>query len=228
MKTRNLEKPIIFENPGSRFSDPRHSRTMGPKAQQIAQLVARGFGRQNDPEMDADTKRHVDSADSVMTAEIDGKIVGVAMFGTSAHDKRVLELQGVVVDPDVQGHDIATELVRARLGRTSMFGFKSEVRLVTAHTRNPAILRLLGKIAGSEGNVYPTGDAPELRKLALGIPDTSLGEDGIAYHVDRYPEGGLYGGEDPGVALAGTFAGLANPRTALVVVADVRRQKVQP
>jgi hypothetical protein len=121
--------------------------------------------------------------------------------------------------------------------------------LITAHTRNPALLGMLGKVCGL-ANVYPL--AKELVDLhadvfvnpligyARQVPHTTVEpERHAAYHVDRYDEGGLYGKEDPtdapikkpstihGGTLKEAFPGLRNPRTALVVVADYNRRRYE-
>ncbi len=122
-----------------------------------------------------------------------------------------------------------------------------EQNLITCHTRNPAILKMLARVCRGSNNVYPIHKdygpdcfaaafseemQPPIRpssRLALEIPGTTIGPDGIAYHVDRYDEGGLYGRAvgDPAdrpahgyPRLKDRFVGLRNPRCALVVVAD--------
>jgi hypothetical protein len=58
---------------------------------------------------------------------------------------------------------------------------------LTAYTRNPRLLRVLGAVA-------QTKDV--LARQSVALPDATV-HDGIAYHIDRYAPTGLYGMFDP-------------------------------
>lgn len=101
--------------------------------------------------------------------------------------------------------------------------------LVT-YTRNPSVLKMIASITDS---VYPFEQEESLRNVALAMEGAELGDDGVTYHVDRYPEGGLYGTKDPAEtifdgskkALRDRFQGLVNPRSALIAVAQLRKEE---
>lgn len=139
---------------------------------------------------------------------------------------RAVELAGVVVHPRAQAHDVGTRMVKSYMS-------SQESKLVTAHTRNPAILRMLGRVCG-EHSVYPLNQSQAHRELAMQIPDASLASDGAVYHIKRYGDDGLYGNGDPAdrrinatQTLKERFTGLNDPGTALVVIAEVATEGVQ-
>ncbi|HEY8999082.1 MAG TPA: hypothetical protein VIM53_02060 [Candidatus Saccharimonadales bacterium] len=135
----------------------------------------------------------------------------------AAFGGRAVEVGGVVVRPGFQTRRVGTLLVAEYVREVG-------AKLLTAHTRNPAILRLFAEVCGGEQNVYPLGGTPELAELAQQIPHATTGS-GVTYHIDRYDEGGLYGHGDPADRPSGEFKSLKqrfplleNERTALVVI----------
>ncbi|MCA9340692.1 MAG: hypothetical protein KDA17_07280 [Candidatus Saccharibacteria bacterium] len=98
---------------------------------------------------------------------------------------------------------------------------------MSTFTRNPSILRMMAHVASI---LYPIQQSDTLRSLAALHPSTTL-IGGIAYHIHRYGESGLFFGEDPadrlygasGVSLKKQFDGLKSVRNALVVTAEVRK-----
>ena len=150
-----------------------------------------------------------------------------------------VELSGVVVDPAIHKKGEGAKMLDSYMQSV-------EQNLIICHTRNPAILKMLARVCRGSYNVYPIHKdygadcfaaaffednyrpkrpAPH---LALQIPGTTMDTDGVAYHVNRYEEGGLYGpAGDPADRpahgyhrLKDRFVGLRNPRSALVVIAD--------
>ena len=103
---------------------------------------------------------------------------------------------------------------------------KMDVRILTAHTRNPSLLRALGNATGGLGRVYPLEGQLSQDLVTLMPYITQI--DGIYYHVNRYGDDGLYGQSDPAerpvstgdLSLKSRFVGLENIGTALVVVAS--------
>jgi len=64
---------------------------------------------------------------------------------------------------------------------------------IVAYTRNPALLRAVGRACG-QANVL---DYDNPMELAANIPHATLEEDGHIYHIGRYAPDGLYGSFDP-------------------------------
>lgn len=97
---------------------------------------------------------------------------------------------------------------------------------LTTYTRNPRILRMIGRVSGA---IYLLVDDPMLRDMAAGMNGASMRD--VAYHLDRYGEDGLFHGGDPadgsveanGVSLRQRYQELASVRNALVIAARVRR-----
>lgn len=138
-------------------------------------------------------------------------------FGGSA-----LELAGRAVHPDMQGRGIGS-------GMLDRFLNTHPVEYLTTYTRNPAVLRMIGNVATS---LYPLVDDPELYTIATQMSNAIPVED-ATYHIDRYPPGGLFRGDDPAdLAIATTpqplkqrFALLESERNALVITAKINGEK---
>ena len=134
-----------------------------------------------------------------------------AYFGEKA-----AELSGIVTHPS---H-------RKNLGFAMVQKYTEQInpeRLI-AYTRNPALLRLLGKTCKKLDLLRQ--DNPD--EIALMIPHATVGEDGILYHIDRYAPKGLYGDQDPadssynGEILKDRCKLLANKNTALAISINPR------
>lgn len=99
--------------------------------------------------------------------------------------------------------------------------------LLITYTRNPRILRMVARTASA---LYPVDDDSQLTELATSLPNVTM-VDGVAYHLNRYGEQGLFRGEDPasrpfhpdGIPLKQQFTELISVRNALAVVARTRR-----
>jgi len=123
---------------------------------------------------------------------------------------RAIELAGIVIDPSFQEKGTGTKLVRE-------FTRQHSANHLTAYTRNPRLLRVLGAVA-------QTKDV--LARQSIALPNTTL-HDGIAYHIDRYAPTGLYGMFDPadneydGQVLKTRATLLTNPNNALAVAVEL-------
>lgn len=128
---------------------------------------------------------------------------------------RAAELAGIIVDPSVQQHGIGTHLV-------GDFVREHAPERLTAYTRNPSVLRVLGSV-GMVDDVLQH-DNPE--RVAETLEHATV-HDGILYHVDRYAPDGLYVTFDPatrrynGDVLLERYAMLSNKNTALAVSVDL-------
>lgn len=104
-----------------------------------------------------------------------------------------------------------------------------EPRYLTTYTRNPSILKM---ISGISSELYPLQSSYELSALASEMPYASFDTNGVAYHVNRYGEGGLFSGFDPAdlpldndrQPLKEQFSGLRNIRSALVIAARINSE----
>lgn len=148
-----------------------------------------------------------------------------------------VELSGIVVRPDAQGHGVGPKMLKAYMR-------SAEQDHITAYTRNPALLSILAKSCGYY-SVYPLNiprseeellmaatsvfpPYPHERMAAL-LPHATIGEDGVAYHVNRYGGEGLYGelSDDPAdrpfgdsmATLKEVYPRLKDKGTALIAVA---------
>ena len=126
---------------------------------------------------------------------------------------RAVELAGIIVDPDLQQKGIGSEIVQEFLN-------DNPADHLTAYTRNPAILRILGTVARQ---------TDVLLQLSSPLPHTTLHE-GITYHLDRYGPNGLYGRDDPADreyndrVLKERCILLAEPGNALAVSVDLTKE----
>ena len=105
------------------------------------------------------------------------------------------------------------------------------VEMLTTYTRNPNILRMIGRVATT---IYPLEQDKLLMDAAASMPlATNIGE--AHYHINRYGKGGLYRGDDPAVnpltptsdQLKECFTPLSNTRHALIVAAQVPKGATQ-
>lgn len=76
--------------------------------------------------------------------------------------------------------------------------------------------------------VAPLDESLELDRITGMMPSASE-YDGMYYHINRYPAGGLFQGEDPAVndvtagqSLVGRFPLLKNKSNALIIAGKVR------
>lgn len=98
--------------------------------------------------------------------------------------------------------------------------------LLMTYTRNPHVLRMIGRIAA---DVYPLVQDESLENLTMAMPYATK-HDNAVYHINRYDEGGLFRGVDPAKSTAATaplrlderFELLSNSRHALVVAASIK------
>lgn len=125
-----------------------------------------------------------------------------------------IELAGIMVDPMFQKSGIGTKMVKEFLTGQSC-------DYLTAYTRNPGVLRILGKV----GCVNDILD----QKPAIDMP-YAIEYEGVTYHIGRYGPNGLYGEEDPadrminGVVLKERCKLLVNPNNALALAVAVNRK----
>ena len=134
---------------------------------------------------------------------------------------RAIELAGRVIRPDYQGQGIGAALL-------GQFVEAHQPSLLTTYTRNPSVLKMMRTVAP---DVYPATNDHELRELAAEMPFSMLDTQGVAYHIDRYGEGGLFQGFDPAdypldgaIPLKESYPGLQNIRSALVVTARINKE----
>jgi hypothetical protein len=119
---------------------------------------------------------------------------------------RAIELAGIIIDPAFQEKGTGTDIVKE-------FVKQQTADCLTAYTRNPRLLRVMGAVAQQE-------DVLAHQTIVLPYATT---HDGIAYHIDRYAPNGLYGSFDPadreynGQVLKHRAVLLDNPNNALAV-----------
>lgn len=134
---------------------------------------------------------------------------------------KAIELAGRVIRPDYQEHGIGSYLLREYVA-------SNQPALLTTYTRNPAVIAMLQRVSSE---VYPVHDDEHLSQLAAGMTNATLRGDAV-YHLNRYDEGGLFGGSDPAdrmlhgdsISLKARFTGLINVRNALVIAARVQEE----
>lgn len=127
-----------------------------------------------------------------------------------------IELAGIIVDPRLQNKKTGRGMVREFLD-------SNPTDHLSAYTRNPAILRILGTVARQ---------ADILLGLSHPLPNVSFHDD-IAYHLDRYGPDGLYGSYDPA---SGEYNGrilkercvlLEEPGNALALSVNVSKESTR-
>ena len=82
---------------------------------------------------------------------------------------RAIELAGRAVHPDVHGTGIGTEMLEA-------FVRQESPDLLTTYTRNPAIIRMIGRAAHT---LYPLDQNPTLQTVPLEMPGATLKGDAV-------------------------------------------------
>jgi hypothetical protein len=128
---------------------------------------------------------------------------------------RGVELAGIIIDPALQNHQVGPDMVRIFIDQ-----FTPDT--MTAYTRNPGVLRILGNVS-SRHDVL-TNENPE--EIAEQLAYASV-HNGILYHIDRYGPSGLYGSYDPADrvynkrVLKERAVLLQNPNNALAVSVDI-------
>lgn len=196
---------------------PVHAVTAA-ETREIISVAANSFGREETEEMAQDTIDHIEASDQVSVAHDGGRIVAIAMA-------RRLELadsfewMGGIVLPSHQSGGLMTRLLAAQC-----FGYDRHD--LVACTRSPKIARMLGKISS---DVVPIDTNHHLHELAMSMPYATE-VDGVAYHIGRYGEEGLYGDDDPAsqplhkgeVPFSQRFPELQDVRNSLVLAARVR------
>lgn len=100
-------------------------------------------------------------------------------------------------------------------------------RLLITYTRNPSVIKMIGRVCGGLSNIYPCTPKPALRDVAVTMQHAEE-VDNIACHVNRYDSSGLFGAADPadrslmasGPSLKAQFPCLASIRNAIIVVGE--------
>jgi hypothetical protein len=186
---------------------------------EASEVVAAAFGRENDAENHRDTRAHACGAKCLQLVYADEKMVGFAAFNELAEPAAV-ELSGITIHPEFQKHHIGSEIVKQYLK-------SSEAEQLAVYTRNPAILKIVGEVAGRDSVlVY---DSPEV--VVDLLPNAVLMEDGVIYDIGRYP-GGLFGSFDPaeqdynGQPLKTSCLYLDSPENALAVAVKIDRGRL--
>lgn len=131
-----------------------------------------------------------------------------------------IELAGRVVQPAYQNQGIGTKLLQNYL-----LSVEDRPDIVTTYTRNPSVIKMLGRVCGGVVKVYPVSTDKTLAEIASRM-DSATMIDNTLYHVNRYEPEGLFGGADPadrslspdGPPLKQQFKGLQSIRNALVIV----------
>lgn len=185
----------------------------------IIRVAGESFGREDSEEMAEDTLRHINESDQVSLAKKDGVVLGVAM-ARMLDDPAAFEWIGGVTRPSWQKAGIMPKLVVAQsvgYGRYEMI----------ACSRSPKIAKLLNKISTE---VVPLDADTRLHELAVSMP-YATDVDGVAYHLGRYGEEGLYAEDDPAMhpirhgdsVFAHLYPELQDVRNALVMASRIRR-----
>lgn len=132
---------------------------------------------------------------------------------------RAIELAGRAVHPEVHGNGIGTAMLED-------FMQQEAPNLLTTYTRNPAIIRMVGKVAHT---LYPLDQSQTLQSTATEMPGATL-RDNTVYHFNRYGPNGLYQREDPAdqgvntsLPLKEQYPGLKDTSTALVIAAHTKK-----
>ena len=136
---------------------------------------------------------------------------------------KAIELAGRVIDPEYQMRGIGRDMLKN-------FLTENPISLLTSYTRNPAIIRMIQRVADE---VYPVEQSEFMRRTALQVPFASAADEAV-YHLDRYGPEGLFRGSDPaenplykgGARLKETYPALKSIRHALVVAATINQEKM--
>lgn len=179
-------------------------------------LAMRGFEVGDFDEMRADVVAHYDQSTGVSVALKGNNLLGLSMSRTIGG--RAIEWIGCIIEPTYQKQGLARRLI---LDNAHHMGAER----IVACTRNPAILRMMGKASTI---LYPLEHNAELHELAMSMP-YATDVNGAVYHIGRYPGDGLYGGDDPadlpvhkgGEPLNVQFPELQDARNSLVFAAQI-------
>jgi hypothetical protein len=137
------------------------------------------------------------------------------VFGGTA-----IELAGRVIEPAYQKLGIGTLLLEDFITR-------NDPQYLTTYTRNASVIKMVQRVSSS---VFPLEKANALGDMAGEMNNATM-QDGTAYHLNRYSDDGLFGGEDPATRrfdsqrgrLIDEFTQLSSVRNALVVAAKVKK-----
>lgn len=137
------------------------------------------------------------------------------VFGGTA-----IELAGRVVEPTHQKTGLGTFMLED-------FIATNDPQYLMTYTRNASIVKMIQRVASG---VFPIEKDEALGDMASSMNNAAV-HDGAAYHMNRYGDDGLFGGEDPATRtfdgehgrLIDEFAQLASVRNALIVAARVKK-----
>lgn len=179
--------------------------------QSITHIGAESFGVL--PTFDAQLQERVDKATEVQLGYHDGEAVAVAVYNHQPDGSLLLAARGV--RQAHQGKGYGAQLLDTYLNN------RPQLETIETYTRNPAIIRMLGKVA----NVLPY-DSQQYQQRAAQTPAVTV-VDGVGYHLNRYPVEGIYSVDDPAMAahpatgerLVDSHSQLTSARNALYVAA---------
>lgn len=180
-------------------------------------LASLGF-EQTEDEMYQDTKNHVLESDQIQLGYVNGELKGFALYSPCIGSLAV-ELVGIAIEPKYQGRGFGGRLL-------AHYVSSEQPDYLTDYTRNPSTVGLLNRYNGT----FPLNRDEELALMAENMNCAEL-VDGVAYHIGRYGQDGLYGVNDPAnrslkgdnMPLRERFPKLSDPGSALVLAARVDR-----
>jgi len=183
----------------------------------VNRLASLGF-EQTEAEMYQDTKDHVLDSDQIQLGYVNGELKGFALY-SSCIGSLAVELVGIAIEPKYQGRGFGGRLL-------AHYVSSEQPDYLTAYTRNPSTVGLLNRYNGT----FPLNRDEELALMAENMNGAEL-VDGVAYHIGRYGQDGLYGVNDPAnrslkgdnTPLKERFPKLSDPGSALVLAAKVDR-----
>lgn len=183
----------------------------------VNRLASLGF-EQTEAEMYQDTKDHVLDSDQIQLGYINGELKGFVLY-SSCIGSLAVELVGIAIEPKYQGRGFGGRLL-------AHYVSSEQPDYLTAYTRNPSTVGLLNRYNGT----FPLNRDEELALMAENMNGAEL-VDGVAYHIGRYGQDGLYGVNDPAnrslkgdnMPLRERFPKLSDPGSALVLAARVDR-----
>lgn len=181
----------------------------------VNRLASLGF-EQTEAEMYQDTKNHVLESEQIKLGYVDEELKGFALY-SSCIGGLAIELVGIVVEPQYQGRGFGGRLL-------AHYVDNNQPDYLTAYTRNPYTVGILNQYNGT----FPVNSSEELKSIAGDMEGSEL-IDGVAYHIGRYGQNGLYGANDPAgrclrgddIALKERFSKLSDPGSALILAAKV-------
>lgn len=186
-----------------------------PQMDKVNRLASLGF-EQTEAEMYQDTKNHVLGSEQIQLGYVDEELKGFALY-SSCIGGLAIELVGIVVEPQYQGRGFGGRLL-------AHYVDNNQPDYLTAYTRNPYTVGILNQYNGT----FPVNSSEKLKSIAGDMEGSEL-IDGVAYHIGRYGQNGLYGANDPAgrclrgddIALKERFSKLSDPGSALVLAAKV-------